>query len=579
MAFNPNEFLYYNPELQAYSNVITIENAQSFYNSGNATSLIYNTSVLPQQLDPLVFLSTNKDFLPISWMSRVIRHAMSNEGLSESEIDTKARYTTTILSSVIPTSSNVFALANYPSYRFDSNNLSVGDDIRIVDNEKAEYLLRVTGVTPSNFITTDNKYTYLSNNTFVLEGIKVTDPLRMSKVFLVRDFATTFSNQQYALPSSGSFNPSLYKMLYPDASTLNDQDAYVDYISKRKYNDYRINNASEIVANIVSSDSNLKVIGVNKEVVFGESNKLITEHGVKKYTDDSFSAFQSNATFVNASVSDTLSACNVRVSNSMILTGTSTFSNAIYAQGTATFSSNVNINNALVYGTLRIRGNMYNAHIGIGYWESNDAYDTPTSNQDVHIVDLGSSNILIDGSNVGFGTSNPGEKVDIVGNARISDSLYVMGNIGIGMSNPQYKLELSSDSAAKPSSATWTVSSDSNLKDGVVEADYYRCYEIVKQLPLKRYAWKPEYLSNATVTDTSKLGWIAQDVQGVFPKAVGKRNIPNMGEYLTLDNDQIYASMYGSIKTLQFMVEELQRDNKEMKEMLLLNKKTIDTSN
>lgn len=568
MSFNPNEFLYYNPELQAYSNINTIEDANTLHANGHTSNFIYDTSVIPSQFDPLVFLSTNKDFLPISWMSKVIRTAMSNDGLNDSEINTKSRFTTTILSPVVTSMSNVFSLGNYPTYRFDSNNLNVGDDVKLVDNDKAEYILTVTSCTPSNFTVSSNKYIF-TNTTYVLEGIRVIDPLRMAKVFLARDFATTLSNQQYSLPVSGSFNPSLYKVLYPDASTLNDQDAYVDYIAKRKYNVFRINNASEILANFVSN-SNYIITGVNNEVSSGASNRLVTEYGTKKYTDNVLASFQSNGSFVNMSVSDTVTACNVRVSNSMILTGTTTFSNSIYAQGTATFSSNVNINNALVYGTLRIRGNMYNAHIGIGYWESNDAYDNPTSNQDVHIIDLGGSNILIDGSNIGFGTNNPSEKVDIVGNTRISDSLYVMGNIGIGLSNPQHQLELSSDSAAKPTSATWTISSDRNLKNSIIEADYYRCYEIIKDLPLKHYAWKPEFLSNAGVKDEHKLGWIAQDVYSIFPKSIGKRHVPNMGEFLTLDTDQIYACMYGCIKSLQHMVETLQKENKEIKERIAM---------
>jgi hypothetical protein len=38
------------------------------------------------------------------------------------------------------------------------------------------------------------------------------------------------------------------------------------------------------------------------------------------------------------------------------------------------------------------------------------------------------------------------------------------GNVGIGTSSPAYQLELSTDSAAKPTSALWTIASDSRVK-------------------------------------------------------------------------------------------------------------------
>ena len=58
------------------------------------------------------------------------------------------------------------------------------------------------------------------------------------------------------------------------------------------------------------------------------------------------------------------------------------------------------------------------------------------------------------------------------------------------------------------------------LKENIELADLDRCYEIVKSVPLKRYTWKDNVYTLEQVTDRSKLGWIAQDVQAAFPKAV-----------------------------------------------------------
>ena len=94
------------------------------------------------------------------------------------------------------------------------------------------------------------------------------------------------------------------------------------------------------------------------------------------------------------------------------------------------------------------------------------------------------------------------------------------GNVCIDATSGSYKLTLGSDSAAKPSTATWTISSDERLKENIIPADLDRCYEIVKTVPLKRYTWKDDVYTIETVGDRSKLGWIAQDVKPLFNKAV-----------------------------------------------------------
>jgi hypothetical protein len=129
------------------------------------------------------------------------------------------------------------------------------------------------------------------------------------------------------------------------------------------------------------------------------------------------------------------------------------------------------------------------------------------------------------------------------------------GNFGIGTSTPGYRLEIGVDSAAKPSTNTWTISSDIRLKDNIAEANYDTCYDIVKNLPLKRYTWKQDVYTDEQVADRSKLGWIAQDVETVFPKAVAISPFSGSGDFhiddcLSMNADQIYAAMYGTIKKL-----------------------------
>lgn len=142
------------------------------------------------------------------------------------------------------------------------------------------------------------------------------------------------------------------------------------------------------------------------------------------------------------------------------------------------------------------------------------------------------------------------------------------GKVAIGNNTtPGYQLTLSTDSAAKPSTSTWTVSSDERLKTDISLANIDRCYEIVKGIPLKRFGWKEGVYTEDQVKDRHKLGWIAQDVQKMFSKSVSVKPFTiklNDGtaqvieDCLDLNVDQIYAVLYGAVQKLISMVETLQ---------------------
>jgi hypothetical protein len=95
-------------------------------------------------------------------------------------------------------------------------------------------------------------------------------------------------------------------------------------------------------------------------------------------------------------------------------------------------------------------------------------------------------------------------------------------NVGVGINNTAiaYNLHLGVDSAAKPSSSTWTVPSDERLKTNISVADYDMCFSNVKSLDLKKYTYDSNVFPYESIGDYSKLGWIAQDVQPIFPKAI-----------------------------------------------------------
>ena len=197
------------------------------------------------------------------------------------------------------------------------------------------------------------------------------------------------------------------------------------------------------------------------------------------------------------------------------------------------------------------------------------------------------------------GASNSGPALKVVDNG--NNARFIIdgdGNVGIGDPTPSYLLELSTDSAAKPSTNTWTIASDERIKEDIELADLDLCYQAVKNIPLKRFKWRDEIYTEKQVKDRRKLGWIAQDVEAVFPKAVGSREfkynqvfeerlIPAVEEVLDdegnvttpaqpehikqelisedviedcrdLNSDQLYAAMYGAIQKLMVKVENLE---------------------
>lgn len=90
------------------------------------------------------------------------------------------------------------------------------------------------------------------------------------------------------------------------------------------------------------------------------------------------------------------------------------------------------------------------------------------------------------------------------------------GNVGIGLNNPAYQLQLSTDSAAKPTTNTWTIASDARIKTNI--QDYTKgLAEICAVRPITY-----DYNGKGGIpAGPGGVSVIAQEVQGVFPECVG----------------------------------------------------------
>jgi hypothetical protein len=130
------------------------------------------------------------------------------------------------------------------------------------------------------------------------------------------------------------------------------------------------------------------------------------------------------------------------------------------------------------------------------------------------------------------------------------------GGLGIGLTNPgSNQLQLSGDLAAKSVSSTWNIGSDQRIKTDIQTADIDRCYSVIENLDLKYYSYTQEFMDTTSNVDRHRLGWIAQEVEAVFPKAVTVSDQYGLTDFKSLNTDQIYAALYGTIKKIQNIVD------------------------
>jgi hypothetical protein len=111
--------------------------------------------------------------------------------------------------------------------------------------------------------------------------------------------------------------------------------------------------------------------------------------------------------------------------------------------------------------------------------------------------------------------------------------------------SPTFQLDLSSDNARKLTTTTWTTGSDEALKTNIELADLERCVDIVSKLDLKYFKWE------IPSDDIHSLGWIAQDVEKFFPKAVRIGESHGISDFKNLDSDQLIKVMWGALKKLR----------------------------
>jgi hypothetical protein len=144
-------------------------------------------------------------------------------------------------------------------------------------------------------------------------------------------------------------------------------------------------------------------------------------------------------------------------------------------------------------------------------------------------------------------------------------NVYHMGSVGIGTTSPEYQLDVrgtiySSSGGYTSSTLTkWSVLSDRRIKENIVKASYDKCLDNVKNIELYNFNFKDNCVNT---NDRHQLGFIAQEVQQVYPKAVevGKMIVnleQQIDDLLTLNITQIDYTLYGAVKSLIEKIENI----------------------
>jgi hypothetical protein len=213
---------------------------------------------------------------------------------------------------------------------------------------------------------------------------------------------------------------------------------------------------------------------------------------------------------------------------------------------------------------------------------------------------LPSQMTVLPNGNVGIGTTNPNHLVQITGNTpRLqlgtpgeSGGIIYFGNSGHGVgrganiitnnsgtndvvmytagdgllvfgttSTRRMYIDTSGLVFRQDNATSFNAASDRRIKTNIEEINTEVCWNNIKSVPLKRYVYDPAVKpSLAELPDKHMYGFIAQDVEKIFPKSVtaSKDSESKIDDLRTLSLDQIMFSLYGAFMEAQKRIEHLE---------------------
>jgi hypothetical protein len=133
------------------------------------------------------------------------------------------------------------------------------------------------------------------------------------------------------------------------------------------------------------------------------------------------------------------------------------------------------------------------------------------------------------------------------------------GNVGIGRVPTIYKLEVEGDALKTSGGNTWKTSSDERLKD--ITGEYERGLDAITSLRPVTFFYK-QGNPRGLPTNEENIGFIAQEVQEVFPEAVSE----GPDGYLDFNIHPVNVALVNSVRELKAENEALKRENMALRQ-------------
>lgn len=133
------------------------------------------------------------------------------------------------------------------------------------------------------------------------------------------------------------------------------------------------------------------------------------------------------------------------------------------------------------------------------------------------------------------------------------------GNVGIGETNPAYRLHIGTDSAAKPTTNTWTIVSDERIKTNV--APYAKGLAEILQVQPVTYDYNGK---GGIPAGPGGVSILAQQLQPVFPECVGSymgklnEDDEQLTEILNYNGHAMTFALINAVKELAAKVKTLE---------------------
>jgi len=132
------------------------------------------------------------------------------------------------------------------------------------------------------------------------------------------------------------------------------------------------------------------------------------------------------------------------------------------------------------------------------------------------------------------------------------------GDVGIGTTTPDYPLEVVGNAAKTSGGTTWINSSDVRLKD--VTGEYRRGLDAIASLRPVSFFYKQDN-PRGLPSNEENIGFIAQEVQEVFPEAVSE----GPDGYLDFNMHPVNVALVNAVKELKAENEALREEIRQIK--------------